>query len=167
MIFSRETISTGHSALLSGTAPNLFFHRPNVLITAFCSGEKLMRIQTKSFNWPGRGTHVIMIAQGIMNTSALIKMISEVAALAIANPNCKVLIDCIDSECTADLKRIETLLTQLQSGIWPVQNKVALISSLKYEEYARLSDVSALLAANGFPVAVFQDAQAAASWLGG
>ena len=126
-----------------------------------------MRIQTKSFNWPDRGTHIIMIAQGIMNTSALVKMIGEVAALAMANPNCKVLIDCIDSECTADLKRIAALLTQLQPGVWPEQSKVALISSLKYEEYARLSDVSKLLAANGFPVAVFQDAQAAAGWLGG
>ena len=94
-------------------------------------------------------------------------MISEVAALAIANPNCKVLIDCIDSECTVDLKRIESLLTQLQPGIWPIQSKVALISSLKYEEYARLSDMSTLLAANGFPVAVFQDPQAAAGWLQG
>jgi hypothetical protein len=126
-----------------------------------------MRIQTKSFNWPGQGNHTIMIAQGLMDTPALIKIIGDVAALAVASPNCKVLIDCIDSECTVNLKRIEALLTQLQPGFWPVQSRVALISSLKNEEYVRLSDVSTLLASNGFRVAVFQDAQAAAEWLKG
>jgi hypothetical protein len=106
-------------------------------------------------------------AQGLMDTPALIKIIGDVAALAVASPNCKVLIDCIDSECTVNLKRIEALLTQLQPGFWPVQSRVALISSLKNEEYVRLSDVSTLLASNGFRVAVFQDAQAAAEWLKG
>ena len=65
-----------------------------------------MRIQTKSFNWPGQGNHTIMIAQGLMDTPALIKIIGDVAALAVASPNSKVINDCIDSECTVDIKRI-------------------------------------------------------------
>lgn len=124
-----------------------------------------MRIQTKSFNWPGRGNHVVMIAQGIMNTAALMQMIGEVAALGISRRNCKALIDCIDSECTVDLTKIQTLLTECAPGFLPLQIKMALVSSLKYEEYTRLSDVSTVLVANGLRVAVFQDAKAAVKWL--
>ena len=124
-----------------------------------------MHIQTKVFHSPDRINHVIMIAQGVLDRSALVQMISEIAAVAIVRPNAKVLIDLIDSNCTVDPKTIRGLLNELNPAVWPAHNKVAFVSSLKDDEYIRLSKLTTALASTGFKVAVFQGAKAAVDWL--
>jgi hypothetical protein len=124
-----------------------------------------MQIQAKVFNHPDGGNHVIMIARGVLDTPGLIQMIGEVAAVSIVRPNCKILIDLVDSECTLSPKEIHNLLAGSKPGFWPVQSKVAFVSPLKDEEYVRLTDLSIVLASSGFRVAVFQGAKAAVDWL--
>jgi len=124
-----------------------------------------MQIQTKVFSCPDRGNHVIIIAQGVLDTRGLMQLISEVAAASIVRSNSKILIDLMDSACTLDPKKIEDLLAGAKPGFWPVHSKVAFVSSLKDKEYLRLSDVSTALASTGFKVAVFQGAKAAVDWL--
>ena len=124
-----------------------------------------MQIQTKVFNSPDKISHVIMIAQGVLDRRALLQVIGEIAAVAIIRPNSKVLIDLIDSKCTVDPKIVSALVNEPNLALWPPHSKVAFVCSLKGEEYVRFSDLTAALAATGLNIAVFQGAQAAVDWL--
>ena len=150
--------------MFKSTAVN-FVSSKNASTRTSLSGGNSMQIQTKVFNCPDSGNHVIMIARGVFDTRGLMQMISEVAAASIVRSNSKILIDLMDSECTLDPKKIDNLFADAKPGFWPAHSKVAFVSSLKDEEYLRLSDVSTALVSCGFKIAVFQGAKAAVDWL--
>jgi hypothetical protein len=124
-----------------------------------------MEIQTKRFSWPDTGNHVLMVARGVLDARGLEQILDEVAAVAIRHLNCKVLIDLLDADCKIGLGELDRLFHGSRPDLWPRECKTALVCSLKYDQYTRLSLVSLGLVDHGFQVAVFRDARAAVHWL--
>jgi hypothetical protein len=127
-----------------------------------------MRIQTKLFDWPDTGDHVIIIGQGVLDACGFLQIIGEAAAVVTPRHNCKVLIDLLDSECKLDPTEVDNLLTGSRPNFGRLPSKMAFVSSGNDEEYVCLSDVvSTTLTAGGLKFAVFRDANAAVNWLAG
>src|SRR5262245_52134881 len=124
-----------------------------------------MNIQTKLFNWPDQGNHVIIMGRGTLGVPGLKKILDEIATAATAHANCKVLVDLVDAACGLDSKEIDRLLREHLPEPWPRECKTALVSPTSSEEYARLAALRCSLMDHGLRIEVFQDSRAAVEWL--
>jgi hypothetical protein len=125
-----------------------------------------MKIQTKLFNWPDKGNHIILIARGVLDAHGLEQILMEVSAVATPQLHCKILIDLTDAQCQVAHREIDPFLREPRPDLWLLKEcKTALVSSRDEDEYKRLSVVSTLLTDRGFRVATFRDSKAAVVWL--
>jgi hypothetical protein len=124
-----------------------------------------MDLQIKLFRWLSRGHHVIALTRGPIDMAGIGRIFAEVAEITQPLPDCKVLIDLRDSTYKLDAVDIHTFANDLKADLWPDTNRIALVSAPSREQYDQLLMLSSCLSNRGFKVAIFYDANSAASWL--
>jgi hypothetical protein len=124
-----------------------------------------MDLQIKLFRWLARGNHVIALTRGPIDMAGVAEIFAEVAEITQPLLDCKVLIDLRDSTYRLDPADIHTFANELRTDLWPDTNKIALVAAPSSAQYNQLFMLSVCLSNRGFKVAVFYDANGAASWL--
>ena len=124
-----------------------------------------MNLQIKLFRWLSKGHHVIALTRGEIGIAAVAQIFAEVAEITQPLADCKILIDLRDSTYTLNPADIHTFTSEMRTNVWPDGSKIALLSSPSGEQYDQLSMLSSCLSNRGFKIAVFYDANSAASWL--
>jgi hypothetical protein len=134
-------------------------------VIALAEGGKVMDLQIKLFRWLSKGHHVIALTRGEIDIAAVAQVFAEVAEITQPLADCKILIDLRDSKYTLDPADIHTFTNELRTNVWPDGSKIALLSAPPKEQYDQLLMLSSCLSNRGCKVAVFYDANGAASWL--
>jgi hypothetical protein len=97
-----------------------------------------MDLQIKVFRWPDTGHYIIVITHGLIDIKGFKEIFSKVAPLTEPLQGCKVVIDLQDATCRLEPADIHGFVTTLDPDLWPNNNKVALVSASKIEQYDQL-----------------------------
>ena len=124
-----------------------------------------MDLQIKLFRGLSKGHHIIALTRGAIDIAGVTEIFAEVAEITQPLSDCKILIDLRDSTYRLDAADIHAFADELRTNVWPDGSKMALLSAPSREEYDQLLMLSSCLSNRGFRVAVFYDANSAASWL--
>jgi len=124
-----------------------------------------MNYQIKLFHWPERGDHVIMIVRGFVEIEGFKQMFGKVGEMTASLWDCKVLIDLVDATYALDPADIKALVSDIVPEIWPVNSKIALVSTPQLQQHNQLLLLAASLSNRGCKVAAFYDSKSAVTWL--
>ena len=124
-----------------------------------------MDYQIKLFHWPERGDHVIMIVRGYVDIEGLKVMFRKVGEMTASFSDCKVLIDLVDGTYRLCPAEIKAFVSEITPELWPVNTKIALVSTPQLQQHNQLLLLAASLSNRGFKVAAFYDSKSAVSWL--
>jgi hypothetical protein len=124
-----------------------------------------MNYQVKLFHWPERGDHVIMIARGFVEIEGFKQIFRKVGEMTASLSDCKVLIDLVDASYGLDPADMKALVSAIIPEIWPVDSKIALVSTPQLQQHNQLLLLAASLSNRGCKVAAFYDSKSAVTWL--
>lgn len=124
-----------------------------------------MNYQAKLFHWPERGDHVIMIARGFVEIEGFKQIFRKVGEMTASLSDCKVLIDLVDASYGLDPADMQVLVSAIIPEIWPVDSKIALVSTPQLQQHNQLLLLAASLSHRGCKVAAFYDSKSAVTWL--
>jgi hypothetical protein len=124
-----------------------------------------MNYQVKLFHWPERGDHVIMIARGFVEIEGFKQIFRKVGEMTASLSDCKVLIDLVDASYGLDPAGIKAFVSDILPELWPVNTKIALVSTPQLQQHNQLLLLAASLSNRGCKVAAFYDSKSAVSWL--
>ena len=124
-----------------------------------------MNYQIKLFHWPERRDHVIMIVRGFVEIEGFKQMFCKVGEMTASLWDCKVLIDLVDATYALDPADIKALVSDIVPEIWPVNSKIALVSTPQLQQHNQLLLLAGSLSNRGCKVAAFYDSKSAVTWL--
>jgi hypothetical protein len=127
--------------------------------------EENMNFQIKLFTWPKRGNHVIIIARGPMDAQGFKEMFRKIEEMTQALPDCKVLIDLVDTILKLGPGNADAFASGVASESVPPTVKIAMVGTHEVEQYDQLWTLVAGLSKGGLKVAAFYDSKVAISWL--
>ena len=124
-----------------------------------------MNYQVKLFHWPERGDHVIMIGCGFVDIDGFKQMFRKVGEITASLSDCKVLIDLVDATYDLDPVDIKAFASAITLELWPLNTKIALVSTPQMQQHNPLLLLAASLSNRGCKVAAFYDSKCAVTWL--
>jgi hypothetical protein len=124
-----------------------------------------MNYQIKLFHWPERGDHVIMIVRGFVELEGFKQMFCKVGEMTAALSDCKVLIDLVDATYGLDPAGIKAFVSDILTELWPVNTKIALVSTSQMQQQIQLLLLAASLSNRGCKISAFYDSKSAVVWL--
>jgi len=127
--------------------------------------ERSMDFQIRTFLALERGNHVMAIIGGAVATQGLIHIFNKVINETQPLLDCKILIDFQESILKILPSDVLEFVESIEFETWPHNNKIALISAPKIEQYRQLAMLGESLMKQKLDVAVFYDMKEAISWL--
>jgi hypothetical protein len=126
----------------------------------------MMDIETRFFSWPLTGEdHLTVIARGQIDVEGVRRIFLNVAEITQMLVGGGVLIDLRRGRYRLTYRDICDLLNELKAALWPVHNKIALVSAPAFEQSDQLFMLSLCLSERGFQADVFYDIYRAIEWL--
>jgi hypothetical protein len=125
-----------------------------------------MDIETKFFNWALTGEdHLTVIARGRIDVDGVRRIFLNIAEITQMLVGGGVLIDLRQGRYRLTYRDISGLLRELKPALWPVHNRIALVSAPAIEQSDQLFMLSICLAERGVQADVFYDVYRAIEWL--
>ena len=125
-----------------------------------------MDIETKFFSWPLTGDdHLTVIARGHIDVDVVKRIFLNAADISQRLLGCGVLIDLRQGRYRLTYRDIHALFNDLKPSLWPLHNRIALVSAPAIEQSDQLFLLSACLSDQGFEADVFYDIYRAIEWL--
>jgi hypothetical protein len=124
-----------------------------------------MNFQIKLFTWPNQGNHVIIIARGPIDVEGFKEMFRKIEEMTQTLPDCKVLIDLVDTTFKLGPADAETFTGGVNPELVPPTVRIAMVGMAEVEQYDLLWTVVAGLSKRGLKVAAFYDSKVAVNWL--
>src|SRR5262245_21908415 len=126
----------------------------------------MMDIETKFFNWPLTGEdHLTVIARGRIDVDGVRRIFLNVAEITQMLVGGGVLIDFRQGRYRFTYRGVCGLLNELKPALWPVHNRIALVSAPAIEQSDQLFMLSLCLSERGLQADVFYDIYRAIEWL--
>ena len=124
-----------------------------------------MNYQIKVFHWPERGSHVILIARGFIDTEGFRQIFQKIKGMTEMFADCKVLIDLVDTQPALDPTGIKALVSEFRSDDWPSASRIAMVSPSQRQQHNQVLMLAASLSNRGYKSAAFYDSKSAVTWL--
>jgi hypothetical protein len=106
-----------------------------------------------------------VIARGVIGAEEMKQILSDITG-RIQHPfDGEVLIDLRNATCTLKTEIIYIIANELKPNLWPLENKVALVSARDIEQYDQILLLSSCTSNRGFKLAAFYDLDRALQWL--
>ncbi|HEY2922168.1 MAG TPA: hypothetical protein VGK77_24570 [Candidatus Binatia bacterium] len=127
-------------------------------------GWEAMDLEIKFFHWPDFGKdHLVVILGGLIDAGGMKQILRRIADMTLHSPDCEVLIDLRKATCS--LTSIDIYILAAEPNVWPLKNKVALVSARDIDQYDQLLLLSSCVSNRGFNVTAFYDLDRALQWL--
>jgi hypothetical protein len=126
----------------------------------------MMDIETRFFNWPLTGEdHLTVIVRGRIDVDGVRRIFLNVAEVTQMLVGGGVLIDLRRGCYRLTYRDVCGLLNELKPALWPVHNRIALVSAPAIEQSDQLFMLSLCLSERGLQADVFYDIYRAIEWL--
>jgi hypothetical protein len=126
-----------------------------------------MNYQVKLFSWQNNGPCLIIMTQGRMDRSAILRVVNEIIEATKALEGCKILIDFQNTIC--DFGRDDLFKLKVELDIYrqtAMGNlRLAMVTARIPEQYDRLSLLKTPVSQLGIDVGVFYEERWAIDWL--
>jgi hypothetical protein len=106
-----------------------------------------------------------VIARGVIDAEALKQILSDIAERTQHPFDGEVLVDLRNGTCSLKTGTIYAIANELKANLWPLENKVAMVSARDIEQYDQILLLSSCVSNRGFKLAAFYDLDRALQWL--
>jgi len=125
-----------------------------------------MDLEIKFFHCPDSGKdRLTVIARGVIDAEGMKQILSDIAGRTQQLFDGEVLIDLRNATCSLNTVNIYAIANELKQNLWPLENKVALVSARDIEQYDQILLLSSCVSSRDFKVAAFYDLDRALQWL--